>query len=147
MITFLDPAPAITTADLADVERRFGFSFPSLLRSIYLEFNGGIPSENRYRDENGECIVHEFLSIKTGPPELTLESTLRRVTIDQKILPKSLIPFAVDPGGNFYCFDTGWRKPKSIVLYRTGFSENDDQAVDYLCDSMEDFIARLGKKR
>ena len=59
-----------------------------------------------------------------------------------EFFPKGLIPFAVDGGGNYTCFDyRNCRQDPHIVFWHHGFEEGKD--VFYLADSFEEFINGL----
>src|ERR1700730_4032622 len=116
MVTFKHSSAPLLASDLDQVERQFGFAFPSALRDLYLRYNGGRPDKDRFVDDSGACIVAEFLAIKHGKASLTLEATMLRV---RHLLPDHLVPFAVDQGGNFFCFSTRESDPEAVFLLLT----------------------------
>jgi cell wall assembly regulator SMI1 len=143
MINFRYTESPIVAADLDEVERRFGFRFPPEFRDLYLRFNGGRPEKDRFVDDKGTCIVHEFMPIKNGKPGLTFEHDFQQTKVAQSLLPEHLVPFAVDPGGNFYCFSTRDDEVGAIFIFRTDYFDNPKRATEYLTSSLSAFLGAL----
>ncbi len=66
---------------------------------------------------------------------------------NQAVIPVDLLPFAHDPGGNFFCLDL---EKGGVVFYATdSFSqelprhENHIKLKTFLTDSFDDFMTRL----
>ncbi len=117
MIKFTNSRLAITDSDLSEVEQRFAFKFPPEFRAFYLGTNGGQPDLNRFVDDKGPCIVHEFLPIKHGGTGVVrLETSIQRVRVERDLLPKHLIQFAVDPGGDYYCFSIRQAELGAVIV-------------------------------
>lgn len=115
MVGIRNPSAPIVTSDLDEVENRFGFKFPQDVRDFYLATNGGRPEKDRFVYGDQMCTIHEFLPIKHRKKSLTLEATLLRV---RSLLPDHLFPFAVDPGGDYFCFSTADADCGAIYFYR-----------------------------
>lgn len=137
---------AITDADLDAVELRYTFRFPLEMREFYRSTNGARPLANRFVDANGTRVLHEILPIKYGQPSLTLEATLRRLRMLPDFLPDFLIPFAVDPGGAYFCFSTRQIDSGSIFLFVPDFRERSNGGVEFLSHPFHEFIASLVTK-
>ena len=91
--------------------------------------------------------MHEFLPIKHGNKGLTLEATIHRVKLDQSLLADHLVPFAVDPGGNFYCFSVREDNFGEIFLFLMDYYDNPKRSTEYLTSSLRDFLAGLTVKK
>jgi len=124
-----------------------GVSFPDEMKFHYLRNNGGIPENPCWETEDGEpYCVSEFLPIKyTYKGGITLEDTYKRL-VEKKVLPKTLIPFAVDWGGNFFCVNPNGH----VYFYATdawsdelSFEENQRESAQLLCESLSYFIEQL----
>lgn len=146
MTTFTDTQTQLTAHDLDEIEHQFGFVFPLSVRSHYLVYNGGQPTNDRYVFADGMYIIHEFIPMKYGPSRLTLEATLLRLKYGQHVLPDHIIPIAVDPGGNYYCFSALPADGENIYYYDTeGRSSVDSQPV-FLAPSLSFLLLNLVTK-
>ena len=147
MIKFSNTKPAVTDADLNGVEKRFAFRFPPEFRELYLRTNGGTPDPNRFVDKKGPCIVHEFLPIKyAGTGISTVERSIQRLKVEQALLPKHLVQFAVDPGGDYYCFSIRPDEVGAIYLFHMDHYHEPERAVEYLAGSLGEFLSELKRK-
>ena len=146
MIRFKYTSTPLVAAELDEVEQCLGFRFPPGFRDLYLQFNGGRPEKDRFVDDKGPCIVDSFLPIKYAIPALsTLELSFRRVKIDQSLVPDHLVPFAVDPFGNYYCFSI--REQDVGAIFLVLMDKHDPQsAIEYLTPSLSSFLAELRTK-
>lgn len=142
MVGIRNPSMPIVASDLDAVENRFGFKFPQDVRDFYLTTNGGRPEKDRFVYGDQMCTLHEFLPIKHGKKSLTLESTLLRV---RSLLPDHLIPFAVDPGGDFFCFSTREEDLGAIYFYRMD-CHDPSRAAKLLAPSLNAILGELLSK-
>jgi len=102
----------LTLADLALVEQDLRIKLPEAFRSFYLQHNGGTPDRTTWVDPAGkfdDIEVRDFLSMlyfnsKGDDPDFTLNGIARSQWAAGD-LPKSLLPFAIDWGGNYLCLD------------------------------------------
>ena len=140
MIEFDDQSPSIQGDDIDDLSQRLGVTFPASARRHYLEFNGGIPSLDVY-DMNGELLaVQQFFSIKYGVPLFTIEDNYEELALRQGILPKNLLPFAIDPGGDYYCLST---ETGEVSIFRPEFLPDHEKANVRICESIDEFTSGL----
>jgi hypothetical protein len=145
MFSLKNASSPVTRTDIDEVEKRFGFKFPNDFWDLYLHFNGGQPDRNRFVDGINVYIVDEFFPIKHGIPGLTLESNIQFIKADQ-LLPDYLIPFAINPGGDYFCFSTRENDRGSIFIYRMDFSKNPERGAIYLSSSLGEFLEKLISK-
>jgi hypothetical protein len=141
---FINTKTSLTSCELEKVERLLGFLFPASFRRHYLAYNGGQPQKKLFRKTADEAyIVHEFLPIKYGQQRTLFEDAYRHLKIDQKLLPEYFVPFAVDPGGDFYCFSIRDHDNGSIWLWAHEFYDDPDKSITFLADSLKDFVEQL----
>ncbi|HLN26642.1 MAG TPA: SMI1/KNR4 family protein [Gemmataceae bacterium] len=136
--TFVDTEKDISDADLSRVEETFGFSFPSAVRLHCLKYNGGSPQKYLYKAGDTIFVVHEFLPIRYGKDRL--EDTIQSLKHDDEILPKHLVPFAVDPGGDYYCFSVRSQDQGTIWFYIGDYHDEPEKAAVYVAESLPEFI-------
>ena len=81
-----------------------------------------------------------FYSIKYG--SLLLSDALEDLKIVETILPNYLIPFAIDEGGNQFCFSTEYHDFAKIFVF---YLDTDINNEVYITDSFNSFISNLSK--
>lgn len=130
----------VDNTDLDAVERRFAFSFPREVREHYLQYNGGSPEKCLFQND---YVVHEFLPVKHGEHG-TLEDSIQHLKVEAPILPDYLVPFAIDPGGDYYCFSIRPQDHGAIYFFAGEFYEDTpERAVKYLARSLPEFLGSL----
>lgn len=146
MNIFRETRPAVVEDEIRDAGIEMGVSFPDEMKTHYLRYNGGVPENPCWEQEDGITFcISEFLPIKYPSEGGTLESTYKRL-IEKKIIPNTLIPFAVDWGGNYFCTD-----PDGYVYFyatdawsdKLTLEENQRKATRMLCESLSQFIEQL----
>lgn len=75
---------------------------PEDLKGFYKINNGGHSEINLFELNGNGYKINEFLPLKYGDD--TIESTYRDTFVDNPLLPNHLVPFAVDAGGDYFCF-------------------------------------------
>jgi len=134
---------AITDSDLDAVERRLGINLPLDLRQHYLHFNGGRPVPSFYLFDGGVYKVEKFPPIKYGKQELTFEATYARLVLGNDDFPENLIPFAYDPGGEFFCYSVAKSSFGSIwCTCGDNYAVQDEGPVE-LAQSLHEFLDKL----
>jgi hypothetical protein len=85
-------------------------------------------------------VVQVFFSIRYGKAGRTIEETYRELVKNRKVIPPRMAPFAVDPAGDYYCFDlvTG-----HISIFRSEFFPDLESCITHLADSMTGFVDGL----
>lgn len=140
MADFIRTVQPVTTGDLTEVEREFDFLFPADFKGHYRNRNGGRPKNNLFKKDDTVFVFNEFLPIKYGKSNCLFEDVFRDLKIEQEVLPKHLIPFGDDPGGDYYCFSVRENDAGSIWIYRGEYSDNPDRAVEFLARSLNEFV-------
>ena len=112
MLSFYDCDKNLSEIDFNDVEKKLEVSFPSSFKSHYFKWNGGDPNLSCFVNDNIDydyIEIRDFIPMKYSKqfeddPDFTLEG---RAINEWKLneLPKNLIPFAFDWGGNYLCLE------------------------------------------
>lgn len=143
MAGFIGSEQPVTSSDLDEVERAFGFSFPAAFRGHYLRHNGGSPEEYLFKQNDTVFVVNNFFPIKYGRINCLFEDVFRDLKIERQVLPKHLVAFADDPGGDYYCFSVGAKDAGTIWIYRGEYSDEPDRAVQLLAKSLNEFVENM----
>ncbi|MBD9359192.1 SMI1/KNR4 family protein [Methylomonas fluvii] len=97
----------LSPEDIVNIQQYLNPVLPEELVNHYLMHNGGIPSNSFWILEDGCSLwVKKFLPMKFPVgTERTLEDSYL-LMVAKNVMPKALIPFAIDHGGNYFCIDT-----------------------------------------
>jgi hypothetical protein len=140
MADFIRPGKPVTNSDLNEVESAFDFAFPADFRKHYLNQNGGRPQYNLFKKDETVFVFNEFLPLKYGRVNCLFEDVFRDLKIEREVLPKHLVPFGDDPGGDYYCFSVRAEDVGSIWIYRGEYYDSPDRAVEFLAKSLNEFV-------
>ena len=138
----------LTGGDIDDVERRFGVVFPASLRQHYLRWNGGAPERYLFVDEEGVTfVVNDFLPIKYAHPQnLSMEELIQDWQVEQAIIGREFIPFAADPGGNWYCMKTTEPDRGAVFFFDHEFGHG-GESLRRLVASFNEFLQQMRESR
>ena len=140
---FLKEEDAITASDLQAVQESCGFKFPPEFREHYLRHNGGEPQRYVFRSGEKVLAVHAFLPVKNGPEGGLFEDTYRRLKEERAVFPEHLVPFAVDPVGDYFCFSVRSGDEGAIYHFVGEYIPDYERAITKLSDSLESFLLSL----
>ena len=141
MLSFYDCDKNLSENDFNDVEKNLEVSFPASFKSHYFKWNGGTPTLSCFVNDNIDydyIEIRDFIPMKYSKqfeddPDFTLEG---RAINEWKLneLPKNLIPFAFDWGGNYLCLEkNSWQ----IIYYvRDVWSENISREANFKKNSI-----------
>ena len=144
---FFQTSQSLTDEDLNKIENDFKFELPKEFKDHYLKYNGGYPEKDAFIWNTGErTTLNTFFSIKY-PGFISLESTYQSLVLDEKILPGSIIPFATDDGGNFFCISAKETTYGSIYYYNHEHynEQNKEEALTLINKSFNEFLNALDK--
>ena len=151
MLSFYDCDKNLSENDFNEVEKKLEVSFPASFKSHYFKWNGGDPNLSCFVNDNIDydyIEIRDFIPMKYSKqfeddPDFTLEG---RAINEWKLneLPKNLIPFAFDWGGNYLCLEkNSWQ----IIYYvRDVWSENISREANFkrnsiiIAKSFEEFL-------
>lgn len=131
----------ISKNDIISVETEFKFKFPVDFINHYLEYNGGCPKKNLFRKFDEIYDVSQFLSIKYG--ECTIEDFVKLTKVQDTTFPSHLIPFAIDSGGDNYCFSIRKVEYGAIYIFQHEFHDDPKRAIIFLATSLKEFIENM----
>jgi cell wall assembly regulator SMI1 len=133
----------LSDADIAAVEQRIGRALPDPLKEHYRQFNGGALQKRMFhRPNGGRTGLDAFLSMRpSGDGEF--EETFLQVKVEEPFLPKDLIPFAIDSGGDFFCISDAPDRFGQIFFFATEDADDPAAATRYLAPSLKDFIEAM----
>lgn len=144
---------AIDLADISALERSVGFELPRAFVDLYLNFNGGEPSKSWVvtDDEYEPMQIADFKPIYTegagSPLDTRFVEGCYKAMCERQVIPHTLLPFAVDDGGNFYCLDM---VNGSVLFYAVDSFQpelsmlaNQIAVQRMLAKSFEQFVAEL----
>lgn len=140
---FLGNERPVTATELNEVEKLLGFTFPDEFRQHYLEQNGGGPERCLFVKDDTIYVVNEFLPIKYGKSRNLFEDVFHDLKVEREILPAYLIPFADDPGGDFYCFSIRKQDRGSIWIFRGDYFDDPQRSHVFLCRSLCEFVEAM----
>ncbi|WP_044422852.1 SMI1/KNR4 family protein [Pseudomonas syringae group genomosp. 3] len=145
--------PNASSLALSELESTIDHTLPDSFKEFYIKHNGGIPNKDWWDSDDD----HEPLRVKrfkaVAPENLpdTNETRLLGgcyITMTEKdVIPKNLLPFAIDDGGNFFCLDlikgaVGFYATDSFDS-KSSIAINQAGAYRWLASSFEQFIAGL----
>lgn len=90
MVEYSDSMAPASDEQIDDLEKRVGLSFPSALRRLFREANGGRPSPYVYRDDNNDTDVSECLAIRDGKGSALW--TYELLVQSKHLVPKQFFP-------------------------------------------------------
>lgn len=113
---------------ISNFEKEKGVIFPSDLKDILSNYNGGRPSL-RYYDLENEA-DKEFKTLLSFNKE-DIENIYKYYPLDSS--DKTIIPFASDPAGNFFVL-----KDRKIALWN-----HEDDSIKIICNTITEFLQML----
>lgn len=143
MIDFVDTEKPLVESDFIYVERRLGLVLPSQLKSHYAKFNGGSPKKCVLNTNDSLYVVNQFLPIKYGAAGQRLEDVYTTLNVSESALPKNLVAFALDPGGDFFCIDVDATGLEAVYMCRSDYFDDPSRACEFLADSFDSFVGKL----
>lgn len=112
------------------IQERIGKKFPDELRNFIIKYNAASPDENCIVINGVERVVNTVLSFN----EIDTEA-ITYMSVAKVINKKSLIPFAADPFGNYFCYSL---EKKEVVFFN-----HEEQTFEESGDSLQEFVNKL----
>jgi cell wall assembly regulator SMI1 len=138
-VIVVDCDVSLTAADIDGIEAKLGVTLPAALRAHYLRWNGGTPEPWVFEGASHTAVVSEFLPLKTEDDADTAVDVYRDLVVKQRLVPATLFPFAVDPGGDYFFVDVATPDGR-VFLYRHDTAFENLRALDHGFDA---FLAAL----
>jgi cell wall assembly regulator SMI1 len=144
---FENTAQTLTSDELDRVLGELGIDIPGDLKAHYLAYNGGNPKKYLFHDGDVIYVLQEFLPVKYASAGRRFEDVIHDLQDDLKrgckVLPDYLIPFATDPGGDYYCISNRSEDLGSIFIFRGEHFDQPDRACKKLANSLREFIDEM----
>ncbi len=119
---------------IEDFESKYNVDIPEDLKKVILKNNGGMPSVSAIDNSNGDTYVFGgLLSFNDGDDDCVYDFVDMFIDEDDRL---SMLPFGLDPFGNFYCI-----KDNKVVFYNA-----EEDTTELMADSFSDFVDGLYNK-
>jgi len=153
-IKFTDTQKKLTEQDFRLIEQDLGISIPIQLRNHYFNYNGGTPDRTIFYDPIGRF---DYIEIRDFIPMLynkdfeddqdyTLNG-LAKLGWNETTIPRDLLPFALDWGGNYLCISLTTEEiyffARDILSDNLTIDSNFKVNTRLLCKSFNEFIDSL----
>jgi hypothetical protein len=123
---------------IQSVEQYFQITFPKDFIACVKKHNGGYPSRKAFDFEGHAGAVFLALLSFNRDEEGNIIEEYQDI---RERLPQRVVPFGLDPFGNYLCFDYRRSAMPTIVFWdHEKFSED---AISYVCDSFEELLHKL----
>jgi hypothetical protein len=149
----MQPEEEIELSSIAALEKAVGFKLPASFIELYLKFNGGVPNRSWVVTDDGyePMQISDFKPIFFDGAENASDTGFiegcYKLMCERQVIPHTLLPFAVDDGGNFFCLDM---LNGSVVFYAVDtFREDVSMAANQIAaqrmvaKSFDQFITEL----
>jgi len=125
----------ISIDDVLEIEQRFGFKMPEILRDYYLMYNGASIYNCVFSIDGYEVEVAKLVELKYGV--LPLEKIIE-MDREDGFIPSNMIPVARNSGGDYYYWND---QSRQVYLYLRDCIED----PILICENLEEFFALLEK--
>lgn len=125
----------ISIDDVLEIEHRFGFKMPEILRDYYLMYNGASIYNCVFSIDGYEVEVAKLVELKYGV--LPLEKIIE-MDREDGFIPSNMIPVARNSGGDYYYWND---QSGQVYLYLSDCIED----PILICENLEEFFALLEK--
>lgn len=125
----------ISIDDVLEIEQRFGFKMPEILRDYYLMYNGASIYNCVFSIDGYEVEVAKLVELKYGV--LPLEKIIE-MDREDGFIPSNMIPVARNSGGDYYYWND---QSGQVYLYLSDCIED----PILICENLEKFFALLEK--
>ena len=125
----------ISIDDVLEIEQRFGFKMPEILRDYYLIYNGASIYNCVFSIDGYEVEVAKLVELKYGV--LPLEKIIE-MDREDGFIPSNMIPVARNSGGDYYYWND---QSGQVYLYLSDCIED----PILICENLEEFFALLEK--
>jgi hypothetical protein len=142
--TWIRPLLPITIQDIQAIERKLDVVFPNLFVECVLRYNGAyVQPSDIYIKGRGLAVLNVLTSLVNYEAGVYL---VDEMAIMAMRLPPGLIPFALDPSGNHFCFDYRGdtiREPSIVFVDHEGFTSLKGSNIFQVCSTFEQLLRSL----
>ena len=112
--TTITPAPPLSDERLAEIQDRLGVRLPADYVDVVRSHQGAAPDRTSVTLPDGTGTPFSMLlHLEDQPGCLNVLETVEW----SEIVPDKVIPFAIDAGGNYFCFDYRCTTPDPPVVF------------------------------
>ena len=144
-MNFLRTSEPINAADIVNIENCLDVEFPDDFKEHYLTYNGGYPEKDSFIwPDGGITTINSFSSMK-HKGFVNLENVYNQLILSESYLPKGIVPFAADDGGNMFCISCR-NKDYGMIYYCNNDQYNvneTEECLSAISSSLHDFINNL----
>ncbi|MGF6110226.1 SMI1/KNR4 family protein [Pseudomonas frederiksbergensis] len=153
LIKLYKSEPTVCMSDLDLLENDIGHPLPEFFKDFYVEQNGGASDKDWWDsgDEYEPVRVKKFKSVAVSGADDAADTRFLggcyNAMTSKDIIPQTLLPFAIDDGGNFFCLDL---TDGNVCFYTTdsfdpesSFAANHAKAYRWLANSFDVFLKGL----
>ena len=115
---------------IAGISSKYNVTIPEDLVNLLKKANAATPSKTKFMVKVDEKILGAILSFNPGEKEADSFETAMRIGFE-----KNIIPFGIDPFGNYICYNT---KDKSIMFF-----DHENDSLTVISKSLKDFLDML----
>ncbi len=146
----------VSETEIMKVQKYLNIDFPADFMEVALEYHGSSVKPYCIEVNESEKVLGALLSFSNQRSEnfINIFDSLKERLADR------IIPFAISPGGDFFCFDyRGGTRPNIIYLEHESLISEDDyteeqlqkfdliavqeKAIRYICDTFTDLLGLL----
>ena len=115
---------------LTEIAEKYNIAIPDDLSKLLKMANAATPSKTKFMLKVNEKILGAILSF--NPNEEEADSFDTAMSID---FNKNIVPFGIDPFGNYICYDTN---DGSIVFF-----DHEEDSIEKISENLETFLENL----
>lgn len=120
------------TALIREVESKYNVVLPNEYILIVKNYDGGVPDKKVFIAGGKERVFQRFISIQKNKHPNLLD------TAEWLDSDKTIIPFAMDPFGNYICFEFADKNVNNIT-----YTETETNTTYVVCSSFKEFLDGL----
>ncbi|MCE5995362.1 SMI1/KNR4 family protein [Pseudomonas sp. KCA11] len=145
--------PQINKMDVELLEGQLSVQLPDFFKQFFLKNNGGVPDKDWWDsgDDYEPIRVKRFKAIARVAATDSLDTkyiwSCYQAMTARKVIPATILPFATDDGGNFFCLDL---VEGGVCYFATDsydadltIAENHLNSYRWLAGSFDDFVSGL----
>lgn len=130
--------PIQDEGQIAQFERMYQFNFTPDFVTLVQQFNGARPVKNVFdTDKEREKIADRLLSFNRDDHDTIWQT----VTALKTRLPADMMPFMMDPFGNYICFYADPLEDEHEIVYWQ--HEKTEGNIQHIAPNLQQFLAQL----
>lgn len=130
-----------TTAEIKILESTINKALPHAMKAFYRKHDGGRFDKSIYTHHGEDFRIQQFLSLAGNSD--SIEETYKDVFLNNPSTPDSLLPFAADSGGDYFCLSLAPESFGAVIFFDSEYYDMPDRCQIFLARSFEDFIFNL----